>query len=189
MSDLTKKALATSLKELLEEKSIRKITVGEICDRCGVRRQTFYYHFSDLPELVEWICCSEAEAAIQKNRNYATWEEGFYDVFLLAKKEKAFIMNIYHGVSRDTLERYLCNLTKPLLKHVVDEVASSLHIEDVTESDKDFVARFYTVAFVDVMIGWVDRSMQEDPKVIIGHLSPLVKGTISNALTAYSGRN
>ena len=80
-------------------------------------------------------------------------------------------------------------MTKPLLKHVVDEVASSLHIEDVTESDKDFVARFYTVAFVDVMIGWVDRSMQEDPKAIIGHLSPLVKGTISNALIAYSGRN
>lgn len=189
MSELTKKALAASLKELLEKESINKITIGKLCEHCGIRRQTFYYHFSDLPELIEWICYTEAEEVLASNRDYQSWEEGFLNIFKLAEKEKPFIMNIYHGVSKDTLERYLYNLTFPLLKHVVNQVASSLSICDVTESDKEFIERFYTISFVDIMMSWVARNMSDSPEDIISHLSPLVKGTIPNALNAYSGRN
>ena len=77
----------------------------------------------------------------------------------------------------------------PLLQGVVEEIARSLRIQDITESDKCFIERFYSSAFVDVMLEWVARDMEEDPKAIIEHLSPLVKGTIPNALNAYSGRN
>ena len=188
MSQLTKKALAQSLKELCAEKPLNKITVGELCERTGIRRQTFYYHFDDIADLVEWICQSEADVALKQNRDYTTWEEGFLDIFLLAKKEKSFVMNIYHSVSKDTLMRYLYHLTLPLLNHVVNEVATSLRIQDIAQIDKDFIANFYTVSFVDIMVGWVDRGMKEDPQMIIDHLSPLIKGTIHNALNAYSGR-
>ncbi|MDD6801980.1 MAG: TetR/AcrR family transcriptional regulator [Mollicutes bacterium] len=189
MSNLTKKAIAQSLKEILAKKPISKVTIGDICERCGIRRQTFYYHFSDLPELVEWICYSEAETVLQKNRDYATWQEGFYDIFLLAQREKDFIMNIYHSVSSDMVRRYLFQLTMPLLKNVVEEISTSLRINDITDSDKEFVERFYSIAFVDVLLEWVARDMSEDPKDIIAHLSPLVKGTIPNALLAYSNKN
>ena len=147
MSQLTKKALAQSLKELCAEKPLNKITVGELCERTGIRRQTFYYHFDDIADLVEWICQSEADVALKQNRDYTTWEEGFLDIFLLAKKEKSFVMNIYHSVSKDTLMRYLYHLTLPLLNHVVNEVATSLRIQDIAQIDKDFIANFYTVSF------------------------------------------
>lgn len=188
MSTLTKKALAQSLKDLCAEKPLTKITIGELCERTGVRRQTFYYHFNDIADLVEWIGQTEADAALKQNRDYTTWEEGFLDIFRLAKKEEPFIMNIYHSVSKDTLIRYLYHLTLPLLNHVVNEVAERLLILDVTQKDKDFIANFYTVSFIDIVIGWVDRGMTDDPKAIIHHLSPLIKGTIPNALNAYSGR-
>lgn len=71
---------------------------------------------------------------------------------------------------------------------MVDEVCLSLGVDDVSETDKGFIERFYTIAFVDIMISWADRDMKEDPKDIIDHLSPLVKGTIPNALEAYSCR-
>lgn len=189
MSELTKKALAFSLKELLKEKTINKITIGDICEKAGVRRQTFYYHFSDLPELVEWTFYTEVESVLKENRTYRNWEEGFSGIFKLAKEEKSFIMNIYHGVSVDLLQDYLCKLTFPLLKKVVDEVCSSLNIDDVSETDKGFIERFYTIAFVDILISWVAKGMREEPKDIINHLSPLIKGTIANALKAYSCRN
>lgn len=188
MADLTKKALSFSLKELLKEKTISKITINDICEKAGVRRQTFYYHFADLPELVEWTCYTEAESVLKENRTYNSWQEGFLDIFKLAKKEKSFLLNIYHGVSLELLQNYLCKLTFPLLKKVVDEVCLSLGVDDVSETDKGFIERFYTIAFVDIMISWADRDMKEDPKDIIDHLSPLVKGTIPNALKAYSCR-
>ncbi len=189
MSELTKKALSNTLKDLLKEKPVNKITISELCEKTGIRRQTFYYHFVDLRELIEWTCYVEVESVLKENRHYSSWEAGFYDIFKLAKQEKSFIMNIYHGVSVSLLQDYMCHLTFPLLKQVVDEVAKSLDIDDVSESDKEFVERFYTIAFVDIVISWVDRDMKEDPKEIIDHLSPLIKGTIPNALKAYSIRN
>ncbi len=189
MSELTKKALSSTLKELLKEKPVNKITISELCEKTGIRRQTFYYHFSDLRELIEWTCYVEVESVLKENRHYSSWEAGFYDIFKLAKQEKSFIMNIYHGVSVSLLQDYICHLTFPLLKQVVDEVAISLSIDDVSESDKEFIERFYTISFVDIFISWVDKGMKDDPKVIIEHLSPLIKGTIPNALKAYSIEN
>ena len=55
MSELTKKALAVSLKKLLSKKELSKITISNITDECGVNRQTFYYHFKDIYDLLEWI--------------------------------------------------------------------------------------------------------------------------------------
>lgn len=188
MSELTKKALSNALKEMLKEKPVNKITISDLCEKTGIRRQTFYYHFQDLPELIEWTCYVEVESVLKENRNYSSWEAGFLDIFKLAKKEKSFIMNIYHGVSVSLLQDYMCRLTYPLLKHVVDEVAENLKIDDVTQSDKEFIERFYTIAFVDIVISWVDKDMKDDPKEIIDHLSPLIKGTIPNALKAYSVR-
>ncbi len=189
MSELTKKALSNELKQLLKEKTVNKITISELCNRTGITRQAFYYHFADLTELIEWTCYVEVESVLQENRNYSTWEAGFLDIFKLAQKEKSFIMGIYHGVSVSLLQDYMCRLTFPLLKHVVNEVARTFSIDDVTEKDKEFIERFYTISFVDILISWVDRDMKEDPKAIIDHLSPLIKGTIPNALKAYSVRN
>ena len=52
----TKFAIAFAFKELLLEKSIDKITINDITEKCGINRQTFYYHFHDVYELIEWIC-------------------------------------------------------------------------------------------------------------------------------------
>ena len=54
MSDLTKRALEQSLKNLLLQKPLHKITISDIADDCGINRMTFYYHFKDIYDLVEW---------------------------------------------------------------------------------------------------------------------------------------
>ena len=54
MSDTTKRALETSLKNLLLKKPVNKITINDITEDCGVNRATFYYHFKDIYDLIEW---------------------------------------------------------------------------------------------------------------------------------------
>ena len=56
MSQITKRALASALKELLEHKPLNKITIADITEQCGVNRQTFYYHFENLMDVLEWGC-------------------------------------------------------------------------------------------------------------------------------------
>ena len=67
MSQVTKRALEQSLKNLLLKKPLTKITVADIADDCGINRMTFYYHFKDIYDLVEWSCLEDARRALDEN--------------------------------------------------------------------------------------------------------------------------
>jgi len=58
-ANITKQALAASLRELMEEVPFDKINVAQICERCGMNRKSFYYHFKDKYDLVNWIFDTE----------------------------------------------------------------------------------------------------------------------------------
>lgn len=113
----TKMAIAFAFKELLLEKSLEKITVNDITEKCAMNRQTFYYHFHDILELTEWICEEDAERALKENRTYDTWQNGFLSIFNMIKRDKAFIINIYHNVPKDYLYRY-CNTTTCFMPYI-----------------------------------------------------------------------
>ena len=83
----TKKAIAYAFKELLLEKPISKITINDISERCEINRQTFYYHFQDIIDLVEWICIEDAEKNL-KELNYSSWQETFIAIFETMKKDR-----------------------------------------------------------------------------------------------------
>ena len=54
-SNLTKRALAAAMKELMEQMPFSKISVSDIAEQCGMNRKNFYYHFKDKYDLVNWI--------------------------------------------------------------------------------------------------------------------------------------
>ena len=58
-SNITKHALATALRELMTELPFEKINVAHICERCGMNCKSFYYHFKDKYDLVNWIFDTE----------------------------------------------------------------------------------------------------------------------------------
>lgn len=175
----TKLAIAYAFKELLLEKPLDKITVNEIAEKCEMNRQTFYYHFHDIFELVEWICEEDAEHALKEKRSYDNWQEGFYALFELIRKDKAFVSNIYRHVPREYLYGYLHRVTYQLLYEVLEEKAQGMVLR---EEDKAFIANFYKYGFVGLVIEWIEDGMREDPKVIINRLNSLIQGTFDHAL-------
>ena len=96
MSSLTtKKAIAYTFKDLLKEKPFNKITINDIAKKCDINRQTFYYHFKDIRDLVEWICIEEVDNILSRKNEYDQWEDKFLSIFELMEKEKKFITNFY----------------------------------------------------------------------------------------------
>ena len=81
MSQTTKKALAASLKQLLKEKPLDKITVTDLVEDCEVNRQTFYYHFQDIYDLIEWIYVSEAARILGDKKNGGNLAAGLSEYF------------------------------------------------------------------------------------------------------------
>lgn len=186
MSDITKKAIAAAFKQLLLRKRLSKITVADITELCGINRQTFYYHFQDIYDLVEWICVNDTEQVLKENKTYDTWQEGFLAVFELARKDKVFIDNIYHSVQLESLQQYLYRLVYPLLQNVVEEKAKNYVVR---EEDADFIAHFYKYAFVGLLLDWIKDGMREEPKKIIERVSSVVQGTVDQSLRSCDARS
>lgn len=187
MSQITKRALEASLKNMLLQKPLDKITINDIAEDCGINRMTFYYHFKDIYDLVEWSCAEDAAKALAGNNTYDTWQQGLLKIFEAVKENKPFIMNVYHSVSREQVEIYLYKVTYGLLLNVVNEEAADMQ---VSNDDKSFIAHFYKYAFVGIMLDWIRGDMKEDPKQIVEHISLLIQGNFSRALKAYhDGKN
>jgi probable dihydroxyacetone kinase regulator len=183
MSQTTKRALEASLKHLLLQKPLDKITINDIAEDCGINRMTFYYHFKDIYDLVEWSCYEDAEKALAGNKTYDTWQQGFLQIFDAVKENKPFIVNVYRCVSREQIEKYLDKVTYKLLIDVVNEAAKDMK---TSPHEKEFIANFYKHAFVGLMLDWIGDDMKEDPAEIIDRLSKLMQGNFTRALEAYS---
>lgn len=179
MSNITKRALEASLKNLLLQKPLNKITVGDIANDCGINRMTFYYHFKDIYDLIEWSCVEDATKALEGKKTYDTWQEGFLNIFNAVLDNKPFIMNVYRSVSREQIEMYLYKLTYNLLIDVVNEKSVGMAVSD---EDKKFIADFYKYAFVGIMLNWIRNDMKEEPKQIVDRLSVLMHGNITRTL-------
>ena len=106
MSQVTKRALEASLKHLLLQKPLNKITINDIAEDCGINRMTFYYHFKDIYDLVEWSCQEDASRALAGKKTYETWQQGLLQIFQAVLDNKPFILNVYRSVSREQVENH-----------------------------------------------------------------------------------
>lgn len=182
MSQVTKRALEQSLKNLLLKKPLTKITVGDITEDCGINRMTFYYHFKDIYDLVEWSCLEDAKRALEEKKTYDTWQQGFLQIFKAVQENKPFILNVYRCVHREQVEKYLQPLVDQLLLNVINEEAAGIKVRD---EDKQFIAQVYSYMFIGLMLDWIKDDMREDPQQIVEKLSKLIKGSVSVALSRF----
>ena len=182
MSQVTKRALEQSLKNLLLKKPLTKITVGDITDDCGINRMTFYYHFKDIYDLVEWSCLEDAKRALDEKKTYDTWQQGLLQIFKAEQENKPFILNVYRCVHREQVEKYLQPLVDQLLLNVINEEAAGITVRD---EDKQFIAQVYSYMFIGLMLDWIKDDMREDPQQIVEKLSKLIKGSVSVALSRF----
>ena len=181
MANTTKLALEAALKKELLTKSLDKITINELAEDCGISRMTFYYHFKDIYDLVEWACVEEAARALAGKKTYDTWQQGFLQILQSLQKDKVFYINVYHSISREYIEQYLYKLTYDLMIGVVEERAAGM---SVRAEDKEFIAHFYKYAFVGLTLEWIRGGMKEAPAAIVERVSTVTHGGITNALEA-----
>ena len=170
MSQTTKRALEASFKKLLLEKPLNKITINDITEDCGVNRMTFYYHFKDIYDLVDWILAEDAAKAMEGRRGFGTWSEAYLDVLRQLQDNK-------------TLEQYLYRLLDPILKDFADRECHDITVQD---ADKQFVVDFYKYALVGMTLEWTRRYMRGDPKKMVERVSTMIHGDFRRALCRLS---
>lgn len=180
--EITKKALAESLKKQMRTIPLDKVTVNDIVKECGLNRRTLYYYFNDIYDLLEWIYKTELKEVLGENRTYNSWQNGLLEIFGYLYKNKKMVLNTYNSIDRDILENHLYNESFSIILEVVNELAKDLNVSD---KDKRYVANFYKIALVGVIIDWIKNNMVEDTKEIVNNLDKIINGEIYRALLKY----
>lgn len=129
-SNITKKALANALKELMEEMPFKKISVSDICEKCAMNRKSFYYHFRDKYDLVNWIFDTEFFALLQERDPGKRWEfvekacQYFYD-------NRSFYCKVLNVRGQDCFSEHFREFMHPLLRERIKEIVGSNSIPDM----------------------------------------------------------
>lgn len=179
MTVFTQKMLAESLKEILEDKSLDQITIKELTEKCGVSRNTFYYHFHDIYELLEWIFVNQAEMIIKEYGSLEEWSGGVTSAMEYIYENKNMIYHIYNSINRENLEKYLYDvLGSTILMHVQDKARNM----DVPEEDTVMISDIMKYALVGWVLQWIGDGMQRTPDQAISKLNSLLTGTMDLVL-------
>ena len=183
MSQVTKRALEQSLKNLLLKKPLTKITINDIAEDCGINRMTFYTISRTFTIWWSGPALRTPRKRWMKKKTYETWQQGFLQIFEAVQENRPFILNVYHCVHREQVERYLQPLVDRLLLGVIDEEAGEMKVRD---EDKQFIAQVYAYIFIGLMLDWIKDDMREDPQRIVDRLARLIRGSVSEALSRFA---
>ena len=168
MAHLTEAAIQDTFLKLLSEQPFDKITVTQLVEECQITRRTFYYHYSDLFELLDIILRRETDRAVAEFEATGSWEECMITASRFAREHKRAVYHIYTSSHRLELERHVERQSKGLR---------------VSEQDKKLVCDLYRFGITDIFYAWLENGMKEDLETQIHRLSLLFTGNIRASLS------
>ena len=176
MSLVTKRALSHSLKELLNKKSMTKITVRDVVENCGVNRQTFYYHFQDIYDLLEWTFCRDIDAVFHEETNNLNWQEWCVILIRYMKENKYLILNVCNSIERKRLEAHIRIWITPALEKLIESFSDG---KPYTEENKDFVKNIYSIILQGLIMQWIEDDMADEKLQNLDELFKMMDGSIN----------
>jgi probable dihydroxyacetone kinase regulator len=170
-----KHLLADSIKELMNEKPLQKITVQMIADNCHVTRQTFYHHFLDKFDLVNWIFCTNIDSIVSGSPRELPWRMVLAEMLLCMKREQKFYVNAMSCEGQNSFHQFMTEYTRVAY---VKELTRRLSSESLSD-DMYFSIEFNSYGAVGVIYKWIRNNMSEDPhklaKSIADNMPQLMK--------------
>ncbi|MDO5346516.1 MAG: TetR/AcrR family transcriptional regulator [Lachnospiraceae bacterium] len=170
----TKAAIVSAFWQLLNEKSYSQITVKDIVTRCMINRNTFYYHFHDIPELLEYSFKDEIDHIIQTYSRVGCTNDSITPFLESGAKQKKALLHIYRSVHREIFLKELERLCFYIVKEYVNTVTDDLPLR---KEDKDLLIRFYKCTLVGTILDWMDHSMDYDLQKAFERICNLFAGT------------
>lgn len=175
--------MKASLKKFIKKKPLAKITISDIAEDCNISRMTFYYHFKDIYDLVEWCILSDAAESVRIGLSNDTWEQELITIFTVARMNKEFYLSLFHSMDRELAERYILRHTGKVATRIVEENLGTI-TTDVENRAR--LVEYYSHAIMGIICCWAIGGMQDSIEYLSNCLSGLVKGGITeSAKVAY----
>lgn len=184
-SNITKQAIANAFKQLMETLPFDKISISDITKTCGLNRQSFYYHFQDKYELINWIFENEIINIISDGINIDNWNTKIRDMFTLIQKDKKFYSNAIKHTNSE-FHSYILKVATDQFRNVVKKMQLMMN-QQISQKDETFIADFFGYGTAGVVVEWVETGMKETPDELATRLEHLVVDCDKLAVEHYLG--
>ena len=179
MSTQTRNSLAVALKKRMETTEFSKIRVSDLLKDCNIVRSTFYYYFSDIYELLEWMLNTELIGLLEKCDELYTWDQGITMLMEYVRDNSKMCLCAFHSIGRGSLEKMFYKNCYVLMERFVNTGFSNV---EVASEDKAFIMDFYVRAYVSALAAWLVGEMKKNPQEMVDIIERTVSGGIEDAL-------
>lgn len=181
MSDLTKQALVASFKKLLETKEFDRITISDVTNDCDLSRQTFYYHFRDLFDMIKWIYNTETINGKAYREAYESWQEEIRSLFEYSLNNKALVIGTFNSKCKNNLIGYYMDVSNRKIAEIVDIKSEG----SINDKDRKFISSVYAYAFVGIMVDWISEGMSESTDEMVDRIYKIIMSNFDRTLAAF----
>ena len=159
----TKRKMANALKEIMNTTSFEKITVSDIAEVSNIHRQTFYYHFQDRYELLDWLLYQELLVPLLDGLSFENMYDKLEQMFTTMRADKRFYQNALK-INGEDLTRYVSRVATEQFTEVVKNIGKTI---------------------TGVVMSWAGRGMKETPGVMTQRIQNLFNACQKIAVKKY----
>ena len=179
----TEEVLLNGFFELLDEKMLDKITVQDLADHCHVNRNTFYYHYNNIYDLLEKLFLRQTNSAlgyIEEGESFENCIRAIIDFVLYNRNRARHMVSLSHN-------EWMVELLGDSFYTIVKAYLEKYYvIEEDEKENEEFLLNFCRYAFVGMMMHWIEEGMDEEASSRF--IKQLVKYTGSNLDIAFKRR-
>lgn len=159
MANFTKQAIKSSFMKLLNQQPLSKISVRDIVEDCGINRNSFYYHFQDIPSLIEEIIKEDADRIIEQHPTVNSLRECINIMFRSALENKKAVLHIYNSANRDIYEKSMMKLCEYVVTKYLETVFGK---DPESEKARASAIIFFKCELFGLSFEWIEKGMKED---------------------------
>lgn len=178
---ITKKRIAKAFKRQLAIKSFDKISVVDIMQEAEIRRQTFYNHFLDKYELLDWIFETELQEQVTDNLTYISGLKLLDELLYYIESNQSFYKQLFEIKGQNDFVSYLEGYFHILMEKIINEYQSQEEVS-FTDSQRQFLTSYHSSAW----IGLIQEGLTQKPCQIHSYWRSMV-GIIQQSFLVYVG--
>ena len=167
-ANITKSALAASMKKLMKDKPFAKISVIDICEGCGMNRKSFYYHFKDKYDLVNWIFYTDFISLVSTGEYGNGWDL-LVAVGELFYRDQQFYRSALKIEGQNSFKDYFHESMTPIVSFFLkgDE-------EEDGNADREILITFFCDAYLSAVVRWLEDGCRLNPTEFVGSLKSMI---------------
>ena len=183
VSEQTKLQLAAALKILMAQKSMDKITIAELTSLCNIRRQSFYYHFEDIYDLLRWMIENEAISLLKQQEGALLWKEGLLQLFRYLEENRTVCLCALKSVGRNHLRRFFEADIYAIIHRTIEQLTENIGVHNNLDSfvDVEMLTHFYVVALAGMIESWLLGEIDRTPEQLIQFVDIILNDQINGA--------